>query len=200
MGLFQHFPYTNFQDLNLDIILKRTKDAEASAAAAQTTAEQAVIAAQNAATSAAAAQTTADQAQTSANNALTAAQNANTTANEALAAANKTVITVNCDYANNTAEIVSDLTFEQIIEAAQQNNILLRISLSTDSDNVYRQLIYPTLQYFSVQNYWSITADLIRSDGTATVAPSRIYIDKAIFVNSKTGYYQHTQILASTIA
>lgn len=33
MGLFQHFPYTNFHDLNLDIILKRVKDAEASAAA-----------------------------------------------------------------------------------------------------------------------------------------------------------------------
>ena len=145
MGLFQHFPYTNFHDLNLDVILKRTEEAEASAASSASDAAQAAANAQSAVT-------TANQALTQANAAQTTANNALTTANEALAAANKTVITVNCDATNNTAELVSDLTFEQIIEAAQQNNILLRLSLSTDSDNVYRQLVYPTLQYFSVQD------------------------------------------------
>lgn len=31
MGVFEHFPYTNFHDLNLDKIMKRTNEAEANA-------------------------------------------------------------------------------------------------------------------------------------------------------------------------
>lgn len=166
---------------------------------ASSNAASALTAAQNAITAANSASSDAASALTAAQNAVTAAQNAVETATEALAAANKTVITVNCDYTNNTAEIISDLTFEQIIETAQQNNILLRLSISTDSDNVHRALVYPTLQYFSAGDYWSLTADLIRSDGTATVPPSRIYIDKAMFTGSKTGYYQHAQILTSSV-
>lgn len=195
MGLFEHFPYVNLHELNLDWILlklkQNTEDAASSAEDAAASAEDAAAAATNAAE----AVSQAAAAQESATEALTTAQSANTTANAALTAANKTVITVNCDAANNTGEIDSDLTFDQIIEAAQQNNILVRLSISTDSDDVYRQLIYPTLQYSQVSDYWSLTAELIRADGTGTVAPSRIYIEKAIFINSKTGYYQTAQIL-----
>ena len=164
---------------------------------ASSKAASALTAAQNAIETANSASSEAASALTAAQNAIETAQNAVETATEALAAADKTVITVNCDYANNTAEIISDLTFEQIIKAAQQNNILLRLSISTDNNNVQRMLVYPTLQYFSASDYWSLTADLIRSDGTATTAPSRIYIDKAMFTNSKTGYYQRAQILVS---
>lgn len=35
MGLFEHFPYTNFHDLNLDKIVENTKEAKAAAAAAE---------------------------------------------------------------------------------------------------------------------------------------------------------------------
>lgn len=177
---------------HLKSALTQVETAITNASAASSSAAQAISAANSASSNAA-------SALTAAQNAVTAAQNAVETATEALAAADKTVITVNCDYVENTAEIISDLTFDQIIEAAQQNNILLRLSISTDSDNVHRMLVYPTLQYLSAGDYWSLTADLIRSDGTATTAPSRIYIDKAMFTNSKTGYYQHAQILVSTV-
>ena len=149
---------------HLKSALTQVETAITNASAASSSAAQAISAANSASSNAA-------SALTAAQNAVTAAQNAVETATEALAAADKTVITVNCDYVENTAEIISDLTFEQIIEAAQQNNILLRLSISTDSDNVHRMLVYPTLQYFSAGDYWSLTADLIRSDGTATTAP-----------------------------
>lgn len=191
---------------HLKSALTQVETALTNASAASSSAAQAISAANSASSDAASALTAANSASSNAasaliaaHNAIETAQNAVEAATEALAAADKTVITVNCDYVENTAEIISDLTFEQIIEAAQQNNILLRLSISTDSDNVYRMLVYPTLQYFSAGDYWSLTADLIRSDGTATTAPSRIYIDKAMFTNSKTGYYQHAQILVSTV-
>lgn len=47
MGLFEHFPYTNFHDLNLDVILKRVKDAEAAAAESAEDAAASAAIAQN---------------------------------------------------------------------------------------------------------------------------------------------------------
>lgn len=41
MGIFEHFPYTNFHNLNLDRILERTKAAEAAAQAAEAATEAA---------------------------------------------------------------------------------------------------------------------------------------------------------------
>lgn len=41
MGIFEHFPYSNFHDLNLDRILERTKAAEAAAQAAEAATEAA---------------------------------------------------------------------------------------------------------------------------------------------------------------
>lgn len=80
MGVFEHFPYTNFHDLNLDKILKRTQEAEeAVEASAQLV--------QDAAADMAAAKAAATNAVNTANSATTTADNAVTIANSALAAA-----------------------------------------------------------------------------------------------------------------
>lgn len=63
MGLFEHFPYTNFHDLNLDTILKRTEEAEEAVTAAAQQVE-------DAAADMAAADAKATQALTNSNNAL----------------------------------------------------------------------------------------------------------------------------------
>ena len=91
MGLFEHFPYTNYHDLNLDKILERTKEAEEAVAAS----EAAVLAA--AADMAAAdakatlALSTANTAAGNASSALTAAGNAVSTANSADAKADTAI-------------------------------------------------------------------------------------------------------------
>lgn len=99
MGLFEHFPYTNYHDLNLDKILERTKEAEeavaaseaavlaaaADMAAASAAATNAVNTANAASAAASNAVNTANAANTAAGNAQTAAGNA---ANSALAAQN----------------------------------------------------------------------------------------------------------------
>ncbi len=114
MGLFEHFPYTNFHDLNLDKILERTKEAEiavkASAAdAAQAAADAAAIHGEatqalntaNAASAAAAnAVNTANAANTAAGNAVNTANAANTAAGNAVNTAGNAVNTAN---AANTA-------------------------------------------------------------------------------------------------
>lgn len=81
MGLFEHFPYTNYHDLNLDKILERT--AEAEQAAAESAAD-----AQEAASDAAAAEAKATLALNTANSASSAASNAVNTANAASSAIN----------------------------------------------------------------------------------------------------------------
>lgn len=91
MGLFEHFPYTNFHDLNLDVILNRVKTAETSAIEAAEDATQAAESAQALSGQIANANNTA-------NSALSTAQQANTTAEEALAAAQQ----------GATAEVLSD--------------------------------------------------------------------------------------------
>lgn len=68
MGVFEHFPYTNFHDLNLDKILERTQEAEEAVEAA---AQQV----QDAAADMAAADAKATQALTNSNNALDIANN-----------------------------------------------------------------------------------------------------------------------------
>lgn len=94
MGVFEHFPYTNFHDLNLDKILERTLEAEeaveASAQQVQDAADDmaaAQAAAANAVTTANSAVATANNAITAANSAATTADNAITIANSAIAAA-----------------------------------------------------------------------------------------------------------------
>lgn len=108
MGLFEHFPYTNFHDLNLDVILNRVKTAETSAIEAAedaagshqqaseavatanqavATANQAVSSAQQAVTNAATSQTAAEASQAAAEASQTAAEAAQTAAEAAQTAA-----------------------------------------------------------------------------------------------------------------
>lgn len=93
MGVFEHFPYTNFHDINLDRILERTKEAEDAIAQTQAALDAAVSDMQSASSDAAAALNAAGNAvstaQTAANDAATAISNASsalTTANAAMPA------------------------------------------------------------------------------------------------------------------
>ena len=88
MGIFEHFPYTNFHNLNLDRILERTEVAEE---AVQASAQQV----QDAAADMAAAQAAAANAVSVANNAANAANNAVNTANSASTTANSAINTAN---------------------------------------------------------------------------------------------------------
>lgn len=80
MGIFEHFPYTNFHNLNLDRILKRTADAEEAVKTSEAAALQA-------AADVASAEAKATTALNTANSALNTANTANTTANSAYALA-----------------------------------------------------------------------------------------------------------------
>lgn len=86
MGLFEHFPYTNFHDLNLDKILERTKAAETAVAASAQAAEDAADLARTADDNATLALNTANSAASDASDALTASGNAANDAAAALAA------------------------------------------------------------------------------------------------------------------
>lgn len=89
MGLFEHFPYTNFHDLNLDKILERTKEAEVAAAASATAAQASADAATTASTTAInTANSAVNTANTASNTATTAANSASAAAADALAAKN----------------------------------------------------------------------------------------------------------------
>ena len=93
MGLFEHFPYTNFHDLNLDVILQRVKSAETAAASS----------AEDAAASAAIAQGLEDQisaAVANSANAVSAASNAVSTANTAASNASTALSTANTAASN----------------------------------------------------------------------------------------------------
>ena len=83
MGVFEHFPYTNFHDLNLDKILERTKAAETAVAASAQAAEDAADLARTADDNATLALNTANSAASDASDALTASGNAVNTANNA---------------------------------------------------------------------------------------------------------------------
>ena len=96
MGIFEHFPYTNFHDLNLDKILERTQAAEE---AVETSAQQV----QDAASDMAAASAAAANAVSVANNAANAANNAVNTANSASTTANTAINT-----ANNASTVASN--------------------------------------------------------------------------------------------
>lgn len=93
MGVFEHFPYTNFHDLNLDKILERTHAAEEAAAA-----------------SAADAAASAADAQAAANDAATADANATLALNTANAAAS----TANSAFSYSQAKATHE--FEIIID------------------------------------------------------------------------------------
>lgn len=102
MGLFEHFPYTNFHDLNLDVILQRVKNAETAAASS--------------AEDAAGSQAHADEALTKATNALSTA---NTAASDAATAKSNAASAVST--ANSAASSASDaVTAAQAAQTAAE--------------------------------------------------------------------------------
>ena len=102
MGLFEHFPYTNFHDLNLDKVLERTAEAEQAVADSAADAQQA-------ASDAAAANSKATLALNTANSASSAASNAVNTANTASNTATN---------AKNTADAAASAAGTAVSDAA----------------------------------------------------------------------------------
>lgn len=92
MGVFEHFPYTNFHDINLDRILERTKEAEEAAQQAADDAGAIHDEATQALQTANLAQGIAINARNTANSAASAASSAVNTANNALTAAQANAI------------------------------------------------------------------------------------------------------------
>lgn len=108
MGVFEHFPYTNFHDINLDRILERTKEAEEAAQQAADDAGAIHDEATQALQTAQLAQGIATNARNTANSAASDASAAVTTANNALAAAQANATyeySLTLDHDNSTFEI-----------------------------------------------------------------------------------------------
>lgn len=84
MGLFEHFPYTNYHDLNLDKILERTKEAEEAVAASEAAALAAAADASAADGKATTALNTANNAKNTADQAALDAGAAQDTADQAI--------------------------------------------------------------------------------------------------------------------
>lgn len=121
MGIFEQFPYTNFHNLNLDKILKRTAEAEEAVRASEAAALQAAADAAASAAGIAAAESKADTALNTANTAATTAANA-LTYSQAKAThsfeiliddQNSTITVTDC----TTGEVITPLTAWQLVNA-----------------------------------------------------------------------------------
>lgn len=120
MGLFEHFPYTNFHDLNLDKILERTKEAEEAAQSAAEDAAQAVSDTSAAVSTASNAVSIANNAKNKADDAYTAAGNAQSTADQAIldaaAASAAAAATITPTLVTQANLINSDNTYNCIVK------------------------------------------------------------------------------------
>lgn len=129
MGIFEHFPYTNYHDLNLDKILERTKEAEQAVAAS----EAAVL---EAAADMAAASAAATNAVNTANAASNAATNAVNTANSAVNTANAASTTAGNAYsasiiAGNTATAAANSASAAAADALAAKNAAEALSAAS---------------------------------------------------------------------
>lgn len=172
-------PYAPGDPYSYDLkwIVKKIKDLFTSVSAAQSAADDASDAA--------------SAAQNRADNAYDLADDANTAANtaaEAAAALVTTQVVINCDTGAGTAEIDTDLTWDELIEAAQRGKLLCQLKLSNEIDSTKRAFCYPKISSFG--GMYTMQISDISADG-GDVPITRINADKAYFVNSKTGYYQH---------
>lgn len=168
MGIFEHFPYSNFHNLNLDKILERTQEAEeavaASAAAAEAAAEDAATADANATL----ALNTANAANNTATNAKNTADAANSAINSLRTELTPTVVTSAdlFDVDNSTVDITTVnaykfgklLIFAAIFEshgtpaklilnadyAISGNSVIAEVYKLGDEDEVPPQ--FPTIQ------------------------------------------------------
>lgn len=169
MGIFEHFPYTNFHDLNLDKILERTHEAEAAAAAS---AEDAAQAAADAAL-----------ALNTANAANTAAGNAVNTANSALAAI-PTIITINCS--GSSAVMDTELTYDEVAALVANNKVVFRVN--DDGNLAPSPTIRPLLWEYSGQNRILVT--YMQSDMLGAGRPQTLYVRECYFTDSLIGQYK----------
>lgn len=184
MGIFEHFPYTNFHNLNLDKILERTKEAEAAVAASAEDAAQAADDAALALNTANSAYNKAMQALNTANDANDAADNAVNTANSALAASTPTIITINCS--GTSAVMDTELTYDEVAALVANNKVVFRVN---DSGNLAPSpTIRPLLWGYSGQNRILVT--YIQSDMLGAGHPGNLYVRECYFTNSLTGTYK----------
>ena len=138
MGLFEHFPYTNFHDLNLDVILKRVKDAEAAAAesaedaaGSQAHADEALTKANTALSDAATAKSDAATAKSDAATAKSDAAIAKSDASSAVSAAASAVNT-----ANQALEYTSAVFTKISADITDPDNVLISGYSITDDELV----------------------------------------------------------------
>lgn len=191
MGLFEHFPYTNLHELNLDWILFKVKkntedtaDAAADATAAKDTADQAIL-------DAAAAQHTADQAILDAAAAQHTADQAILDAAAAMAAAQSaspTIFQIIADEDNNTCYIDTDMDFEDIYDLCVAGKAAFRIFTNYDSSGYIGMLNYPQMMQVDVNKYIGVTEV---GKGLSDQAINRVYVRRCYFGNATdNGTYQ----------
>lgn len=176
MGIFEHFPYTNFHDLNLDKILERTKEAETAVAASAEAAAQAAADVAQAAADATLALNTATQALNTAAQALNAA-------NSALAAV-PTIITINCS--GTSAIMDTELTYDEVATLVANNKVVFKVN---DSGSLAPSpTIRPLLWEYSGQNRILVT--YMQSSMLGAGYPGNLYVRECYFTNSLTGTYK----------
>lgn len=196
MGLFEHFPYTNFHDLNLDIILARVKKSATDAADAAADAAQAasnVVAALTAANQAIAQATAAQAAaETAANAAQTAADAAEEAAEIAAREAGLEIIDVYGDLdTNSITDVQTDYTWEQLCNKVATGKVFFRI-FNTDDSALYIPPAFPARIMRTYPDTW-VDAN-IQIDSFATgfggEAISGLYIRKAYINQNYGGVYR----------
>lgn len=128
MGLFEHFPYSNYHDINLDRILERTKAAETAIAATQAALDAALGDMADAAADAAAALLAAQNAVNTANTANNTANTANGHALNAQQVANKAmpkIYHVSVDTLAETWMISDIIVIEELEEDLKNGTAIL---------------------------------------------------------------------------
>ena len=209
MGIFEHFPYTNFHDLNLDKILERTQAAEQAVA-------DSAAAAEAAAASAAAVESTVNTALNTANSAYSLAHTANnaagaaqTTADQALALAqqdHREIIYIAVDPDYNTAELITNYTWAEIFELCMAEKVRFRMAyrdtfnpnvldkLEFDGNIWYKHFNDETSPYSNsyIQIAW------IYANITPTNAPSTSLVVRKVWLKNSLsgGFYENTVSLS----
>lgn len=182
MGLFEHFPYTNFHELNLDWILLKVKKNTEDATAAATDAAEAQTAAQAAADTATDAQTAAEA----------AADAAGEAAEIAAREAGLEIIDVYGDLdTNSITDVQTDYTWEQLCNKVATGKIFFRV-FNTDDSALYVPPAFPARIMRTYPDTW-VDAN-IQIDSFATgfggEAITGIYIRKAYINQNYGGVYR----------
>lgn len=182
MGLFEHFPYTNLHELNLDwIILKVKKNTEDTTEAAADAAE--------AQTAAEAAADSAEDAQTAAENAAEAAASA---AEIAAREAGLEIIDVYGDADNNIiTDVQTDYTWEQLCNKVANGKVFFRV-FNTGDSALYVPPAFPARIMRTYPDTWvnaNIQIDSFTT-GFGGEAIGGIYIRKAYIDQNFGGVYR----------